>query len=326
MNKINSIFLFLFLGFCTQLSAQSITKAKTLYQIKHYEEAIKEFEAILENNPEDTTAAFHLGRVLIEVEKYDDAIANFKKLARKHPKVVRFNYWCGVAYRHKLMTTENYMERGILSSKMKQYFEKTVELDSKHIEAHISIASYYMNAPTIAGGSKTKALTIAKKIETLDKEEALLLQSNIHAKFEDYQAAIQANEALLKVTIKEEHPKIYMRIVLFYQSLKNYNEAFQYCEKAIAMDETYYYAHYQYARTAAFSKTKVDEGIEKLNFYIKNQDNLRPSNPKITFAYWRLGMLYELKKDKVTAKKHYEKAVELDEGNKQAKEALQALD
>ena len=208
---------------------------------------------------------------------------------------------------------------------MKHYIEKTVSLDPNHVDAHISIASYYMNAPTIAGGSKTKALAIAEKIEDLDKKEALILQSQIYSKFKNYEAAIQVNEALLAILPEEKHPRSFMNIALLYQSLKKYEEAFQYCEKAITMMPNYYAAHYQYARTAIFSKTRIDEGIERLEFYIKNEMNLPPSNPKLTSAYWRLGMLYELKNEKTTAKKQYEKAVALDNTNKKAKEALEAI-
>lgn len=316
---------FLFIFFSFQIAAQSASEGKQLFQQEKYAEATQMLETVVKKNPKDSVTLFYLGRSLLALNKYDEAIEQLKILTRLYPNHADFNYWCGVAYRHKLTATENFLEKNVLASKTKQYYEKAVELDTKHKDAKIALANYYINAPAIAGGSKTKALKLADELQSLDAKSAHELRANIYVSDKKYDLAASEYDQLVKFASEKDKPILYYNKGFMLQTAEQFDQAFVAFEEAIQSDRTLYRAYYQSARTAIFSKKNVTQGIEYLQFYLQNGKQLSKTDPDLSSAYWRLGMLYEIKGDKTTAKIQYEKALELNPNNENARKALEAL-
>jgi len=65
---------------------------------------------------------------------------------------------------------------------------------------------------------------------------------------------------------------------------------------------------------------------EKTSWYKKYLEHKpKPNNPTWAYAHWRLGMVYEKLGNKEQAISEYEKAIELDPDNKEAKESLKKV-
>jgi len=308
------------------IQAQTASEGKDLFLQKKYSAAAKTLQQAVNQDESDTVALFYLGRSLLALEQYDEAIEPFKQLVRLHPDNASFNYWTGVAYRYQLTSTNNPLEQGILASKTKQYFQQAVELDPTNVDAKISLANYYINAPAIAGGSKRKALALADEVQILDAVSAHQLRANIYRTEQKYDLAAQEYEALTKIVPTERKPMTAYNMGFMYQTAKQFDSAFVAFEQAIKLNENLYRAYYQYARTAVFSKKNVAQGIKYLEHYLKNTEKLRENDVQPSGAHWRLGMLYEIKGDKAAAKKHYEQALALDPNNDNARKSLEALE
>lgn len=315
----------IFVLFSFQIVAQNVTDGKLLFEQGKYTEALQTLELVIKSMPNDSLALFYSGRSLLALNKYEEAIEQFKILTRLYPDHADFNYWCGVAYRYKLTSTNNFLEKSILASKTKQYYEKAVQLDPKHKDAKIALANYYINAPAIAGGSKNKALKLAEELESLDIKSAHELRISIYQSNQEYDLVISEYNKLLSVLNDNEKPDIYYNLGFMYQANKQYDEAFAAFTQAIQVNEKLYKAYYQYARTAIFSQQNIDQAIHYMQFYLQNAENLSANDVKPSDAWWRLGMLYELKGDIITAKNSFEKALELNPNNENARKSLQAL-
>jgi tetratricopeptide (TPR) repeat protein len=68
----------------------------------------------------------------------------------------------------------------------------------------------------------------------------------------------------------------------------------------------------------------IDRGMECLKKYLQHEPE--EGQPTLANAHWRLGLIYEHKGDKESAKKEYEAALKLDSDYQAAKEALEKLD
>jgi len=116
---------------------------------------------------------------------------------------------------------------------------------------------------------------------------------------------------------------IRMQLGFLYQDKKNYDMAFETFENLVKDHPDYYPALYQIGRTAAFSGKNLDRGIQCLKKYLEHEPE--EGQPTLANAHWRMGLVYEHKGDKESAKKEYEAALKLDPDYKAAKDALAKL-
>jgi cytochrome c-type biogenesis protein CcmH/NrfG len=61
----------------------------------------------------------------------------------------------------------NFMQQAMTAGKMKKAFEKSVELDPRHVAGLIGLSRYYSQAPEIAGGSLEKAREFAGRVREI---------------------------------------------------------------------------------------------------------------------------------------------------------------
>ena len=116
---------------------------------------------------------------------------------------------------------------------------------------------------------------------------------------------------------------IEMQVGYLYQGKKQYDNAFNTFESVVKRHPDYYPALYQIGRTAAFSGTNLDRGIECLKLYL--QHTPADDQPTWANAHFRLGALYEHKGDKSAAQSEYEAALKLDPSYGDAQKALDKL-
>ena len=104
---------------------------------------------------------------------------------------------------------------------------------------------------------------------------------------------------------------------------EKYEEASTHFESMIAVNSQDMNAHYQVGRTAALSGQNLDRAVECLQFYLNHE--FEEGTPSHDSAHWRLGMVYEHKKDIDAAVKEYEEALKINPEYKPAKDALKKL-
>lgn len=93
-----------------------------------------------------------------------------------------------------------------LSSKGKKAYEKALELDPGHVDAHMALFQFYLNAPGIAGGSFRKARQHAAEVGKIDGYalRGALLQAQVEAKDEEWKAMDKALDAAEGVAASDQ--------------------------------------------------------------------------------------------------------------------------
>jgi tetratricopeptide (TPR) repeat protein len=251
----------------------------------------------------------------------DGAIELFKETVALDESSSVYHTWLGRAYIEKLQNASFY-EKGMLSGKALDHLKKAVKLDPENVEARISLAGYYANAPSIAGGSKKKAREQADEIMKYDPVQGRAIMAGVYIKEQKYDLAIDNLEYCTEAL--PEDTELRYRLGMVYQDQQNYSKAFDVFEQMLEIEPGSPAALYQIGRTAAFSGANVDRGIECLNQYLTIE--VPSGYPGPDGARWRLGMLYEHKGDLAAARQQYQTAVELNPDDEKYRKSLKALE
>ncbi|OJJ14623.1 hypothetical protein BKI52_42085 [marine bacterium AO1-C] len=270
-----------------------------------------------------TNTDFTLGKQQFAQKKYEAAITSFKKAAKAEPSKEANYLWLAKAYNQRLKRASNFMAKGTLARKMKNAYKKAVEVAPQSVKARYSLAMYYISAPAIAGGSFTKAEKQAQAILKLNKGKGYELLGAIYQGKKEYTAAEKAYRNSLQFS--DNQAAMYYKLGMLFQTQKQYVRAFQEFGHAMKADEDYLMAYYQYARTAVFAQMQTRKGIKYLRYYISKASAKNTKIVAPTYAWWRMGKLYELQQDTIQAKQAYQKALQLKPENKEAKAALEKL-
>lgn len=269
---------------------------------------------------EPARAAYYLGRIRFRRHDTDGAIEWLEKATAQDPADSDSQLWLGRAYLARLQDASMFKKLG-LSKKVRACYLKAIELNPDNLSARESLAGYYFEAPGIAGGSSEKGMEQVREIESRDVRRGHLMLAAHYTAKKSYDLADREYRAAL--ALAPDDPDTLCLLGQLSQTRGNVSQAFDYFERALAADPDHLASLYAFGRAAAISGENTDRGIECVRRYLKGKpaDNL----PASTFAYWRLGMIYERKGDMARARRAYQTALELDPQNDQAREALKKL-
>lgn len=84
----------------------------------------------------------------------------------------------------------NFLHQGLLAGRMREAFEKSIELDPEHMDGYFGLARYFANAPAIVGGGREPAERYAHEIEKRNAQLGTLELARIAERFEDPAGAL----------------------------------------------------------------------------------------------------------------------------------------
>jgi tetratricopeptide (TPR) repeat protein len=299
---------------------QELEKGIQLYQEGKYSEAKHFFETLTKNSPENDIAAFYLGKIFLIQGDHDKSIDWLKKAVKLNEKSSEYHLWLGQAYGTKAQNSSAF-KQPFIAKKVKNEFEKAVELDSANLGARFGLMQYYLMAPGIMGGSKDKAKEQAEEIKKLDPLMGHQAFGLVYETEKDYDKA--EKEYLAAVEQRPDSLDSYYALGYFYGRIEKYDKASETFEKIVVKDPEEMNAYYQIGRMGAFSGQNLDRAEECFKKYLKTEPG--ENSPSLAWAHYRLGMVYEHKKETELAKKEYQTALELDPDHKEAKKALKNL-
>lgn len=296
-------------------------KGVALFEKEAYAEAKTSFETVISADSDNDEALYYLGRIALIDDDLDGSIDLLRKAVKLDETNSVYRTWLGSAYIAKLQTVSFY-EKGMLAGRALENLQKAVELDSMNIDARILLGGYYLNAPSIGGGSKKKALEQAEVVVQHRPVEGNAMLAGIHVKNKEYDQAIEKYK--LCIEAKPEDTDYRYQTGMLYQELERYDESFDAFEHILAIDPDNLGAVYQIGRTAAFSGRNTDRGIECLQMYLEKE--VPAGYPGPDGAHWRLGMIYQHMGDVEMARSEYELAVKLNPAEDRYAESLKKLD
>jgi tetratricopeptide (TPR) repeat protein len=152
------------------------------------DEALSLLKASLAVNPEDAEAHSLLCRVYYQEQRWDDAIRECEAAVRLMPGDSNYHLWLGRAYGEKADSIHSIKAYG-LAKKVRDEFERAVQLDSKNVDALSDLGEFYTAAPGIVGGGKKKAQSVAQALEGSGPAQAHELKGRLAEKDKNYPLA-----------------------------------------------------------------------------------------------------------------------------------------
>lgn len=301
----------------SSLAAQTVDRAKKLWEANNSSEARKLLLSVKEDNKEYAEARFYLGRIAFDEEKYDDAEEYFEEAIDKNDKVADYYNWYGNTL-GTIAGDANMFRQATLAPKMKSAWEKAVALDPVAIDPRISLIRYYTQAPAIAGGSVEKAIEVANEIKKLKPAEGHRQLGNIY--FKEKKTAEAEKEF---IAMAKADPTYVQSLANYYLNQKQYDKAFAIFEEAMKKNPDDILAMYQIGKTSALSGQKLDRGEACLRKYLTYTP--KQNEPSHAGANMRLAQIMEKRGKKSEAKILYETALKSDAGLKEAKEGLERV-
>ncbi|MBO3697053.1 tetratricopeptide repeat protein [Roseivirga sp. E12] len=306
------------LSFITLSSlAQNLQKGINSYKDGKLKEAKANLEDYKSKSQEYEKAQYYLGRIAFDEEEYSDAIDYFKEAIKKNNQSADYYAWLGNAYG---VYTQNIskIRQGMVAPKIKKNYEKAVALDPQNLDAQWGLIEYYTQAPSIMGGSMTKATETANVIMSFNEKEGYRALSTVYQRDKKY---TEAEQAFVKLV---ELDSVYATSLgTFYQNRQMYDKAFKHFEKMRVSEPKNTNAVYQIGRTSALSGLQLEKGIKALEEYMTLP--LNEGSPSYAAAKMRLAMIYEKMGNKTKAKSLYQASLNEDPKMQLAKEGLKRV-
>lgn len=226
--------------------------------------------------------------------------------------------WLGRAYGRKAQTGSVFSRVG-LAKKCQAAFEKAVALDPRSVDAREDLVTYYLQAPSIMGGSKEKARGQAAELAKLDAVRGHIARGRILAGDKDFAAA----ETEFAQALAADPASFRGAVALgnFYVTQKRWADARALWQRRLDSNAGDTMARYQLARVASDSGTDLEKGVEHLEAYLAVP--AQPGHPTWADAHWRLGLLYEKLGRADDAKAEMREALRLVPGHLQARKDLE---
>jgi tetratricopeptide (TPR) repeat protein len=203
----------LLLLFSVRLLRADATQANTLLQQGRVDEATASLHEVLAAQPGDARAHQLLCRIYYAQEMTDSAIHECERAVSNAPASSDNQMWLGRAYGFKA-SHANPIAALNLAIKVRNAFERAVQLDPENIRAMSDLGEFYVAAPALIGGGLDKAQALAAKMQPHFPAQAhRLLALVAEKKKEDTVAETEFSNAVAA----GKTPEAYIDLGQFYQ-------------------------------------------------------------------------------------------------------------
>jgi len=268
--------------------ADVVVEARALIEGHRLPEAREPLEKLLAREPDNLEARLLLARVYNGVGRRDEGIELLEPAVAAHPDDARV---LGL-YGGQCLLRAGELGLGLralrLARRGRDLMERAVLLAPNDISYREGLVDFYRQAPMVAGGSLEKARGHAEAITRLDPVRGGA-----------WEAAILVQE-------------------------KRFSEAMAACDQALAARPDDYAALFSLGRTVSESGLRLEDGERSLRRCLEMVP--APSEPSHAGVYYRLGLIAELRGDKIAARELYRASLKLEPTFNRPAEALKRMD
>jgi Flp pilus assembly protein TadD len=177
------------------------------------DDAISRLSSSLAANPGDAEAHNLLCRVYYQEQRWDNAIHECEIAARLMPLNSGYHLWLGRAYGEKADSIHSIKAYG-LAKKVRDEFERAVQLDNASVDALSDLGEFYTAAPEIVGGGKKKAEGVVQALEQYGPPQSHQLKGRLAEKDKKY--ILAETEFKAAVEASNQSPDAWMALASFY--------------------------------------------------------------------------------------------------------------
>ncbi|MGI9103107.1 MAG: tetratricopeptide repeat protein [Terriglobales bacterium] len=174
-------------------AAMTPAGAGDLLSAGRVDDALRLLDVHLKSDPRDARAYNLLSRSYFAVQRWDDAIAAGERAVALDSNNSDYHMWLARAYGEKAshLPRSQFVAAAQLGKRVRQEFERAVQLDASNMAARSDLAEFYIEAPSFLGGGKNKAQQQADLLSERDRARALWLRGRMAEKEKRYDSAEQ---------------------------------------------------------------------------------------------------------------------------------------
>ena len=295
-----------------------------LYNGGLYRQAAEALTAAIQREPQESSLHYWLGRCFYELRDYNRAVSSLERAIALEPDRSDYHDWLGKSYGRKAEESNRFtpFSSFSLAHKTRREFETAVRLDTNNMEAQRDLIRYLMNAPGMVGGSEGAAEQRVHALTAVDSIEGELAQAELLASRKKFDEANQQYRKVLD--LKPDRIGVYFEIAEYYRDRGDAGQMSEAVEAGALLASSDHRLDYYRGIALILGNRNQGEAEKDLRRYldtVPDNDNV-PSHS--TTHEW-LGKLYDKEGQLDRAAQEYRAALILDPHNKQASEALKAL-
>ena len=295
-----------------------------LYNGGLYRQAAEALTAAIQREPQESSLHYWLGRCFYELRDYNRAVSSLERAIALEPDRSDYHDWLGKSYGRKAEEANRFTPFTSISlaHKTRREFETAVRLDANNLEAQRDLIRYLMNAPGIVGGSEQAAEQRVHALSAVNSIEGELAQAELLASRKKFDEANQQYRKILN--LKPDRIGVYFEIGEYYRDRGDAGQMSEAVEAGALLAPSDHRLDYYRGIALILGNRNQGEAEKDLHHYldtVPDNDNV-PSHS--TTHEW-LGKLYDKEGQLDRAAQEYRAALILDPRNKQASEALKAL-
>lgn len=300
-------------------SAATVAEAGAWLQAKD-PRAAAAITALRKAQPDNVEVRILQVRLQLQQGKPEAAIDSAGQAVELAPGNAQAHYWLGNAYGSRIGRV-GMLSQVMMAPRLRDAFERAVQLDPDLHDARSSLIEYYLQAPAIAGGSVGKARAHAQELARRDPPRGHYARGRLAA--QDKQPAEAAKAFAAAYAARPENTGFRMMAGVAYQEATQWDLAFDLFEAWTREDPKAVSAWYQLGRTSALSGQRHELGAAALKRYLSLP--LEANQPQAHHAWYRLGQIQASAGDTAAARASFQQALKGEPGNRDFKAALAAL-
>lgn len=273
-------------------------KAIAAYQSDNYDQA----KSLWQQQPKSVQKSLYLGKIAYQQSKLEDAEEYFEEALEQDEVNAEAHYMLG-SVSMELAANASMFSAASYAATAKESLIKAIEIEPTHVDAMVSLAQFYVYAPSIVGGDIDKAEGLAMQLAKYSKLDSLLVTQMVLSKKDAKEELMKLSKQLLNEFSNSSEAVLIAGFI--YQELEHYDEAFQAFDKSSLLaredkeDLSPEYALFQLGKTSVLSESRLELGVNALERYIGLEESM--AVPNTDWARYRLAQLRNLQGDKKQA-------------------------
>jgi tetratricopeptide (TPR) repeat protein len=283
------------------------------------DDAITALSLQLNSAPNDPASHNLLCRAYFAVGNWDRAITACEKAVSLQPNNGEYHLWLGRTYGEKA-DASSFISAAGLAKKVRNEFERAVQLEPDSVSARTDLAEFYLEAPGIVGGGQDKARAQSAVIAKLNPAKAHWIQGRIAEKNKDQAAAEQEYRAAIDAS--HGGANAWLNLALFYRKAGRLDDMHEALKKAASAPMDQPEVLVDAASTLLRANRDLPFATQLVRRYLSSSTVEQAPQFK---AHYLLGSILEKQGDKEGAAKEYQSALTLAKDYGRAREALNRI-
>jgi tetratricopeptide (TPR) repeat protein len=281
------------------------------------DDAINTLQGEIRSSPQDAKLQNLLCRAYFSLEDWDRGIAACEQAVSLDPNNATYHMWLGRIYGEKA-DASSFLSAAGLAKKVRNEFERAVQLSPDNAEARTDLAEFYLEAPGIVGGGRDKAEAQSQILARSAPARAHWVNARIAEKKKDPATAEREYRAAVEAT--HGSALAWFNLALFYRHTQRWDEMEQTITKATQAQIDHPEVLMESGEILIRSGRNYPAATQLLRRYLASGEFVEQA-PAFK-AHYLLGSALEKQGDKQGAAREYQAALSLAKGFGRAKEAL----